>query len=44
MTAEELTELLAVCLQDELVAIVVREGGSLKVVFVGGTERTVSVA
>lgn len=44
MTAEELAELIAVCLRDELVAKVVREGCLLKVVFIGGTERTIRVA
>ena len=43
MTAEELTEVLLVCLRDELIAKVSREGKVLKIVFPDGSERTVSV-
>ena len=43
MTAEELTEVLLVCLRDELIAKVSREGKELKIVFPDGSERTVSV-
>ena len=42
MTAEELTEVLLVCLLDELIAKVSREGKALKIVFPDGSERTVS--
>lgn len=43
MTAAELTEVLLVCLLDELIAKVSREGKALKIVFPDGSERTVSV-
>ena len=44
MTAEELTEVLLVCLRDELIAKVSREGDALKIVFPDGGVRTITVA
>lgn len=43
MTAEELLEVLLVCLRDELIAKVSREGDTLKIVFADGGERIVKV-
>ena len=43
MTAEELLEVLLVCLRDELIAKVSGEGDALKIAFAEGGERPVKV-